>query len=271
MGTRERQASGTSSPGTKKARAKRGQKVRRKARNLRGLVATSLRESIMSGEHEPGSPLGEIELAERYGVSRGPVREALVQLEREYLVRSYPNRGFFVTTLTEQEFDERIWLRTVLEPIAMEKARMRATPADLNVIREHLHRLEETASQQDQPAYVMSDYEFHVAIWQICGEPLLKELLMQISAPVFVFEGIVADRYRNAGYDLVADARAHGVILDYLSGKTDLDAHCCLRPVLDLAMRAERPIVFGERHQHNGHAGASLPEVNHRTSPTTAT
>lgn len=219
----------------------------RKARNLRGLVVQQLRESIMSGAYEPGSPLGEIELAERYGVSRGPVREALVTLEREYLVRSYPNRGFFVAALSEQEFDERIWLRTILEPLALRSARQRATPGELQVIRQHLEKLEAMAARQDQEGYVSSDYEFHVAIWQLCGQPLLAALLMQISAPVFVFEGIVADRYRRAGYDLVADARAHGVILDYLCGKTELDAECCLRPVLDLAMRAERPIVFGRR------------------------
>ncbi|MBL8234671.1 MAG: GntR family transcriptional regulator [Bryobacterales bacterium] len=241
-------------PSTTKAKAELAATPpeKRKARDLRNLVATSLREAIMGGEYEPGSPLGEIELADRFGVSRGPVREALVKLEREYLVRSYPNRGFFVATLTEQEFDERIWLRTVLEPIALKNARQRATPADLKVIRQHLRRLEATAGRGDPPAYMACDYELHVAIWELCGQPLLKELLMQISAPVFVFEGIVADRYRKAGYDLKADARAHGAILDYLCGKTDLDAECCLHPVLDLAMRAERPIVFGNSHASRG-------------------
>ena len=78
----------------------------RRARNLRGLVAQGVRDAILAGDYPPGSPLGEQELAERFSVSRGPVREALVQLEREYLVRSHPNRGFFVSVLTEREFDE---------------------------------------------------------------------------------------------------------------------------------------------------------------------
>lgn len=69
---------------------------------------------------------------------------------------------------------------------------------------------------------------------------------MQISAPVFVFESIVADRYHKAAYDVVADARAHKGIVEYLQGKTEMDADCCLRPVLDLAMRAERQVVFGK-------------------------
>lgn len=199
----------------------------------------------MAGQYPPGSPLGEIELAARFGVSRGPVREALVRLEREYLVRSYPNRGFFVTALTEQEFDERLRLRSVLEPLALESARQRASAKDLESIRAQFRDLEATARKQDQAAYVAQDYEFHVAVWELSGQRLLKELLMQISAPVFVFEAIVADRYRSAEYDMIADARAHQIIVDYLLRKTEMTADCCLRPVLDLAMRAEKPIVFG--------------------------
>jgi DNA-binding GntR family transcriptional regulator len=169
----------------------------RRARNLRGLVPQGVREAIMAGNYPPGSPLGETELAARFGVSRGPVREALIQLERECLVRSHPNRGFFVTALTEREFDEGIMLRSVLEPIALTSARQRASTADLAVVRKHLRELEASAARGDQVAYVARDYEFHLAIWEISGQPLLKEMLMQISAPVFVFESIVVDRYHR--------------------------------------------------------------------------
>lgn len=204
----------------------------------------------MSGQYPPGSPLGEAELAERFGVSRGPVREALIQLEREYLVRSYPNRGVFVAALTEHEFDERIMLRSVLEPIALASARERATPDDLAEIGRRLQRLKDVAATGDQAAYVACDYEFHLAIWGMSGRPLLKDMLVQISAPVFVFESIVSDRYRRASYDVVSDALAHQGILDYLHGATHVDACGCLRPVLDLAMRAEKPVVFGTPHAH---------------------
>jgi DNA-binding GntR family transcriptional regulator len=217
----------------------------RRARNLRCVVAAALRSAIMAGEYAPGTPLGEHELAERFGVSRGPVREALVQLERDYLVRSYPNRGFVVVTLSEQEFDERLALRSVLEPIALGAARERATAAKLSNVRKHLRELEKIAAGGDQSAYVSQDYNLHVAIWEMSGQPLLKDLLVQITAPVFAFEGLMAERYRRAKYDLKGDARAHRILLDYLEGATDQDAECCLRPVLELAMRAERPIVFG--------------------------
>ena len=219
----------------------------RRARNLRGLLTDSVRESIMRGDYPPGSPLGEVELAQRFGVSRGPVREALIQLEREYLVRSFPNRGCFVTTLSEQEFDEIVSLRSVLEPIALHHARDQASSKDITDMRQRLRDLERVAAKRDQRAYISKDYAFHVAIWELSGQPLLTEVLKRISAPVFVFEAIVEKRYIDADYDAIADARAHRIIVDYLARKTTRDAQACLKPVLDVATHAEKPIVFGSR------------------------
>jgi DNA-binding GntR family transcriptional regulator len=198
----------------------------------------------MRGDYPLGSPLGEVDLAQRFGVSRGPVREALIQLEREYLVRSFPNRGCFVTTLSEQEFDEIVMLRSVLEPIALRSAREKASSKDIAAIRQRLRDLERVAAKRDQRTYIGKDYELHVAIWELSGRPLLTEVLKRVTAPVFVFEAIVEERYRKAAYDLKADARAHRILVDYLAGKTNQDAHACLQPVLDVAMHAEKPIVF---------------------------
>ena len=198
----------------------------------------------MRGEYPPGAPLGEIELAGRFGVSRGPIREALIQLEREYLVRSHPNRGAFVTSITEAEFDEIMMLRSGLEPIALERARARAAKADIKALRQRLRKLESAARQRDHRAYIIQDYEFHVAIWDLSGLAVLPEILKRISAPVFIFESIVEERYRDAGYDVAADARAHSIIVDYLAGETELSAQECIRPVLELAVQAEKPVVF---------------------------
>lgn len=215
-------------------------------RNLREIVADGVREAIMSGEYPPGSALGEVDLAERFGVSRGPVREALIQLEREYLVRSYPNRGVFVSALTESEFEERLQLRVTLEPLALEAARHRATSRALQMIRDHFERLQQVAESGNISAYGACDYAFHVAVWDMAGRPLLKDMLMKITAPVFVYDSIVSDRYGQRPEELIADARAHQGMVDYLHGCTDLDAESCLRPVLLLAMRAERPSPLGD-------------------------
>src|SRR5215475_4676467 len=100
----------------------------RTSRTLRETIVESIRSAITDGIYPPGTPLAEVELAQRFKVSRGPIREALIQLQSEFLVRSYPNRGTFVHSLTEQEFDEIERLRGLLEPLAMEYAKANATP-----------------------------------------------------------------------------------------------------------------------------------------------
>ena len=62
-----------------------------------------------------------------------------------------------------------------------------------------------------------------------------------------MFEGILEERYLNANYDCGADASAHRILVDYLEKKTDKNAQACLQSVLDLAVHAEKPIVFDHR------------------------
>jgi DNA-binding GntR family transcriptional regulator len=152
-----------------------------------------------------------------------------------------------VTTLSEQEFDEILMLRSVLEPIALQLAREKASSKDIAAIRRRLRELERVAAKKDQRTYIRSDYDLHVAIWELSGRPLLTETLKRLTARVFVFEAIVEERYRKAGYDVKADVQAHRILIDYLAGKTDKDACACLQPVLEVAMRAEKPIVFDRR------------------------
>lgn len=79
------------------------------------LVRDSLREAIYSGKLQPGEQLRQEELAERYGISRIPVREALRQLEAEGLVTRQPNRGAVVAALSVQEVIEMLDIRIGLE------------------------------------------------------------------------------------------------------------------------------------------------------------
>jgi DNA-binding GntR family transcriptional regulator len=152
-----------------------------------------------------------------------------------------------VTTLSEQDFDEIILLRSVLEPIALQLARAKASSKDIAALRQRLRDLERVAAKRDPRTFIRKDYELHVAIWELSGRPLLIEVLKRVAAPLFVFEAIMEERYRHAGYDAKVDAQTHRILIDYVAGKTDLDAYACLQPVLDVAARAEKPIVF-DRH-----------------------
>jgi DNA-binding GntR family transcriptional regulator len=101
------------------------------ARSLGDDIAERLKAAILSGHFEPGERLGEERLAARMQVSRGPIREALVQLERQGIVVIKRNKGAFVAQLTREDLDELYTLRRAIELLAMQRATRLATDRDL--------------------------------------------------------------------------------------------------------------------------------------------
>jgi len=93
-------------------------------------AADALRHKIMSGELAEGSSLRQDALAAEFGISRIPLREALVQLEGEGLVRIIPHKGAVVSELSIDEISELFMLRGLLEPLLLKKSAPRLTPAD---------------------------------------------------------------------------------------------------------------------------------------------
>src|SRR5688500_12144863 len=89
-------------------------------------VAARLRQAILAGHFGPGEQLREGPLARSMEISRGPVREALLRLEREGLVVIRRNRGPFVARLTREDLDELSTLRVAIERLAVERAAQQA-------------------------------------------------------------------------------------------------------------------------------------------------
>ena len=89
---------------------------------LRDVVFHTLRNAILKGELQPGERLMEIQLAQKLGVSRTPVREALRKLELEGLVLMMPRKGAVVADITIQDLEDVLEVRTALEELAVQKA-----------------------------------------------------------------------------------------------------------------------------------------------------
>ncbi len=213
-------------------------------KTLRAKIVDELREAILRGVYRVGTPLGEVELAHRFGTSRGPVREALIELQKEALVRSYSKRGTFVNALTESELDEIMNLRSVLEPMAMEAARRKSRPAGLQHLRTVYLKMEENAVQGRVREFIEADEEFHLTLWQLAEQPILEQVLDQISRPAFAFFRINWMRYQDGTLNLPEVARSHLQILDFLEKKTDMSAVECFRPVIEETIRDEKPVLL---------------------------
>jgi len=142
------------------------------------VVVDTLRQSIVEGKLKPGDRLVQDEIATRYGVSRIPVREAFRTLAAEGLVTFHPRRGVIVRELTREDVEEIIALRGILEGMVTRMAAEKATPAQLEVIRQWLEELE--AARDDPDRYFQINYDFHGAILDAAHRPHFKALIMNL-------------------------------------------------------------------------------------------
>jgi DNA-binding GntR family transcriptional regulator len=148
------------------------------------LIAESVREQILRGDIPAGSPLRQEELAERFQVSRIPVRDALLRLEGQGLVRVYPNRGAFVIALSADEVREIYEMRVLLEGDVIERAMPRMTAADWRRI-DAAHA--DSARSADTPEWVDGDWHFHRALYEPAGRARQLETIENLRGTVARF------------------------------------------------------------------------------------
>lgn len=144
-------------------------------RDLRGEVYKILRNSITSGELEPGMRLKETELVEELAVSRTPIREALNQLSKEGLVEIIPRKGAYVKRWGKDEALEVLILRETLEGLAGRLATSKMTDKDIDGLESLM-----TAYEKGSLEYVEADKRFHEEIVNVCGMERLKELIWNL-------------------------------------------------------------------------------------------
>jgi DNA-binding GntR family transcriptional regulator len=134
-------------------------------RSLSEDVVDLLRAALVRGAFEPGEHLNESGLAEKLGVSRGPIREAFVELEREGLLTLERHRGARVTRLSLSDIDEIYELRKALERLAVERAVRHATDEDFAAMTDVVKRLRQAVKDVDLHEVVSLDVRFHDLIY----------------------------------------------------------------------------------------------------------
>lgn len=143
-------------------------------RSLKELVLQQLRKEIVEGVHRPEGRLTEQSLASQYGVSRGPIREALLQLEQEGLVRLLPRRGAVVTELSPLEAAEIYILRGHLEGLGVRLAREHWTDAHSDRLANLVAEMERLGTN-DWLRAIELDQAFHRTIMETAGNrPLFQ-------------------------------------------------------------------------------------------------
>lgn len=146
-------------------------------RTMSGQLSARIRERILAGEYAPGAQLLQDNIAAEFGVSKIPVREALVQLRSEGLVDIFAHRGFQVRAVSVNEFEEVFGLRMQIEPIAVGFGARRASQADRDTARAALGKLNGALSAQQLSEAGDLNRQFHLSLIVPALQPVTAETL----------------------------------------------------------------------------------------------
>ena len=145
-------------------------------------VADQLRDEILDGRLPAGSRLVETELAERFGVSRGPIRDALAELSRSGLAVDLPRRGTFVPSLTEQDLAEVYVIRRAIEEAAVQLAIEQATDEQVADMFTALEQTERAYGSGDLAVAWEADMAFHRSYCRMSGNGRLLALYDELAS-----------------------------------------------------------------------------------------
>jgi DNA-binding GntR family transcriptional regulator len=180
--------------------------------NLSKKVVRAIRHQIFSGVLKADERVVESEIARALGISRGPVREALVELEREGLIITYPRKGTYVTNFTDKDIEEIYTLRALLEGHAVTRALDRLEGQDLDRLKDLLNEIGETAEKNDNIDVAQLDMQFHEEICKLADHKRLYDTWKSLLAQIQMLSATATEYYTN-----VKDVRKrHEVLVDAL-------------------------------------------------------
>jgi DNA-binding GntR family transcriptional regulator len=158
--------------------------VRRKAierhQTLREKILETIREAILKGTLKPGERVSEPDLAERFGISRTPIREAFRQLESEGYLQVVPRKGAVVASLSERDIEEFYAIKIILEGFAAKMAAENLTVKDIERLESINERLQKMADEGDVKKFFRVHNEFHEVFIKAAGNDKLYEMINQL-------------------------------------------------------------------------------------------
>lgn len=161
-----------------------------RSHSLASLALSEIEKLILSGTLKAGDRIGELEIGQRIGVSRGPIREAFRALEEQGLVRIEKNRGVFVREVTFEEADEAYSVRAAMEGHAASILAQKITPEQLGELKDIVDQMEVARSANDMHAYTDLNLRFHRTLIQFAGNHTLEEIYIKLVKALTLFRMI---------------------------------------------------------------------------------
>jgi DNA-binding GntR family transcriptional regulator len=160
-------------------------------RNASVAATELIREAIVDGTLEPGRRLKEEELARELGISRTPIREALLMLQAEGLVDAVPNRGAMVRVHTVEDLEDLYQLRALLEGYAARRAGTRITDEQIEALRESCNRFDALDFETELRELVRENMVFHSTILDVAGSGRLSSMVRRVIELPLVYRSYI--------------------------------------------------------------------------------
>lgn len=187
---------------------------------LRDVVFNTLRQAILRGELKPGERLIEIQLANKLGVSRTPIREALRKLELEGLVNMVPRKGAEVADITEKSLRDVLEVRKALEELSVQLACEKITEEEIEELKRVAERFKDTLDDQDVTKIAEADVAFHDVIYTATDNQKLILLLNNLREQMYRYR-VEYLKKEEAYPQLIAE---HEELIDNISKRNKEEA-----------------------------------------------
>ena len=187
---------------------------------LRDVVFNTLRQAILRGELKPGERLMEIQLANKLGVSRTPIREALRKLELEGLVNMVPRKGAEVADITEKSLRDVLEVRKALEELSVQLACEKITEEEIEELKRVAERFKDTLNDQDVTKIAEADVAFHDVIYTATDNQKLSLLLNNLREQMYRYR-VEYLKKEEAYPQLIAE---HEELIDNISKRNKEEA-----------------------------------------------
>ncbi|GAA1088119.1 GntR family transcriptional regulator [Nocardiopsis composta] len=211
---------------------------RKAPKGTQARVVQELREAIISGVYQPEAALSEVALAEVYGTSRTPIREALKQLQVEGLVEIRPRVGTFVRRPSRREVVELFQIKEMLEGLGARLLARRGRVAELDLLDENLLQARRAVQEQDAEAYARLVHEFHDLIVRGADNTRLLDHYRQLMNQL-AYHRLVVSTLSRPGR-LGASLDEHRGVVEHIREKDGFGAELAMR---DHVRASEREVL----------------------------
>lgn len=182
---------------------------------LRDVIFDTLREAIIVGELKPGERLMEVQLAEKMGVSRTPVREAIRKLELEGLVEMLPRKGAHIADLSVKDIMDVLEVRATLDGLASSLSALRISDEEIKELKHVHNQFINYVEKENLQGSIKKDVEFHDIIYRSSRNDKLIQISNNLREQIQRFRVIYIKDYSSTR-ELI---REHNEIIDAISGR----------------------------------------------------